>query len=147
LQLAEKETAYPECNMFGRVMPASGVYVRHVRGLGLDNVRTTVSVVDARPEKNFLDVQGVTPADFAPAPTSEPTADTSALQSPDGGLAVESKLNADDAPVYLVRQNGLIVLSESRLELIRDNTDFPADSRSGRRQVPHRDVLGRLSVP
>jgi alpha-glucosidase len=46
------------------------------------------------------------------------------LHSPDGRLAVEFKLNADRAPVYLIRQGGQILLPESRLGLIRDDADF-----------------------
>lgn len=46
------------------------------------------------------------------------------VPSPDGRLTVEFKLNADRAPVYLVRQNGQVVLTESRLGLVRDDADF-----------------------
>jgi len=65
VQLPEKEEAYPEFNMFGKVMPAYGIYARHVRGIILKNVLTTVKTPDARPAKIFVDVEGVTPADFA----------------------------------------------------------------------------------
>ncbi len=46
------------------------------------------------------------------------------VNSPDGRLAVEFRLNAVRAPVYLIRQDGRIVLQESRLGLIRDDADF-----------------------
>ena len=128
LQLPENEAAYPEYNMFGKVLPAFGLYVRHVRGIRFDNVRTSVVAADARPEKIFIDVEGVTPATFAPTPASAPTAvplpNAAALQSPDGRLAVEFKFNADRAPVYVIRQGGKIVLPESHLGLIRDDADF-----------------------
>jgi hypothetical protein len=68
VQLPEKEKAYPEYNMFGKVLPAYGIYARHVRGITFKNVRTTVKNPDARPAKIFIDVEGVTPAGFAPAP-------------------------------------------------------------------------------
>jgi hypothetical protein len=69
IQLPEKEKAYPEYSMFGKVMPAYGIYARHVRDITFKNVQTTVKNPDARPAKIFIDVEGVTPADFAPAPT------------------------------------------------------------------------------
>ena len=46
------------------------------------------------------------------------------LQSPDGRLIVEFKLNASGAPVYLIRRDGMLLLQESRLGLIRDDADF-----------------------
>ncbi len=61
IQLAEKENAYPEFSMFGRVLPASGFYLRHARGVTLKDVRTTPAVADARPERIFIDVAEVTP--------------------------------------------------------------------------------------
>jgi polygalacturonase len=68
IQLPEKESAYPEMSMFGKIIPAYGIYVRHARDVTFKNVRTTLLSPDARPEKIFIDVEGVTPADFAPAP-------------------------------------------------------------------------------
>jgi polygalacturonase len=68
-QLPEREKAYPEFNMFGKVMPAYGIYARHVRGIILKNVQTTVKNPDARPASIFVDAEGVMPADFAPAKT------------------------------------------------------------------------------
>jgi polygalacturonase len=65
VKLAEKEAAYPEYDMFGKVIPAYGIYARHVRGISFSNVQTTVIARDARPEKVLIDVEGVTPADFA----------------------------------------------------------------------------------
>jgi len=72
IQLPEKESAYPEYSMFGRVMPAYGIYARHVRGITFKNVQTTVKNPDARPAKIFVDVEGVSPADFAPAAAATP---------------------------------------------------------------------------
>jgi polygalacturonase len=69
VQLPENEKAYPEFDMFGKSMPAYGIYARHLRDVKFQNVRTTVKTPDARPAKIFVDVEGVTPAGFAPAPT------------------------------------------------------------------------------
>jgi polygalacturonase len=65
VQLPEKEKAYPEFNMFGKTLPAYGIYARHVDGMTLDNVKFTPLAADARPAAVFIDVQKLTPADFA----------------------------------------------------------------------------------
>jgi len=65
LQLPEKESAYPEFNMFGKTFPAWGMYARHVRGMKLVNVHMTPLKPDARPRAVFIDVEDVTPANFA----------------------------------------------------------------------------------
>ena len=59
-QLAEKETDYPEPNMFGTT-PAHGFFVRHVRGLEMEGVKIENANDDARPAFVLHDVQG---ADF-----------------------------------------------------------------------------------
>jgi hypothetical protein len=64
VQLPEKESAYPEMSMFGPAMPAYGAYLRHVRGVSFKDVRIKVTKPDARPPVVFVDVEGVTPADF-----------------------------------------------------------------------------------
>ena len=68
--LPEKESAYPEFNMFGKTMPAYGIYARHVRGLKLDHITMNPLKPDARPATIFVDVKDVTPADF-PAELSQ----------------------------------------------------------------------------
>jgi polygalacturonase len=65
VKLGEKENAYPEFNMFGKTLPAYGIYARHVRGVKFNNVRTNLLKPDARPAVVLIDVQDVTPADFA----------------------------------------------------------------------------------
>ena len=64
IQLPEKEKAYPEYNTFGKIMPAYGIYARHVRGVSFKNVQVTAAKPDARPATIFVDVEGVTPANF-----------------------------------------------------------------------------------
>ena len=44
----EEIAAFPEFHMFGE-LPAWGLFVRHVNGLNLDNVRMTVREPDYRP--------------------------------------------------------------------------------------------------
>lgn len=48
-RIAELEDSYPECNMFRKALPASGFYVRHVRGLRFENVQVRTLKPDARP--------------------------------------------------------------------------------------------------
>jgi polygalacturonase len=67
IQLAEKPAAYPEYNMFGKVMPAYGIYLRHAQGVSFKNVHTTVLKPDARPTMVLIDAVDVTPAGFDPA--------------------------------------------------------------------------------
>jgi len=63
--LPEKEKNYPEYTMFGKTLPAYGLYARHVRGLTLHDVNLDAIAPDARPSTVFVDVEDVTPADFA----------------------------------------------------------------------------------
>ncbi len=53
----EKERAYPEARMFG-MLPASGLYVRHARGLQLDRVSLSAPPQEARPAVILDDVEG-----------------------------------------------------------------------------------------
>jgi glycosyl hydrolase family 28/pectate lyase-like protein len=59
--LAELPSVYPEYDMFGDVLPACGIYARHVRGMILKDVRMTNIRPDARPMKVFIDVNAVPP--------------------------------------------------------------------------------------
>jgi hypothetical protein len=67
VQLPEKETAYPEFSMFGKTIPAYGIYARHLRDARFDNVRVHAARPDARPAKVFIDAERVAPASFVPA--------------------------------------------------------------------------------
>ena len=54
----ERENAYPEPSMFGR-MPAYGFFIRHAKGLTLDNVEVGFLNDDLRPAFVLHDVKGV----------------------------------------------------------------------------------------
>jgi len=54
----ELGTGYPEPGRIG-VMPAYGVFARHVRGLELANIRTTFAKEDSRPAIECVDVDGL----------------------------------------------------------------------------------------
>jgi len=54
----QERDAYPEYTMFGE-LPAYGLYVRHVRGLQLKNIRLNSREADFRPALVLEDVQGL----------------------------------------------------------------------------------------
>jgi polygalacturonase len=56
LQLAENESAYPEPTMFGGT-PAYGFFVRHVRGIDMNDVKIICQKEDARPAFVLHDVE------------------------------------------------------------------------------------------
>ncbi len=58
-QLPECEREYPENNMFGFTLPASGLWVRHVEGLEVDQVRFELRAPDARPDLVLEDASDV----------------------------------------------------------------------------------------
>jgi hypothetical protein len=62
--LPEKEAAYPEFDTFGKIMPAYGIYARHIRGVKFLNVRTSLLKADARPATVLIDVENIQPKDF-----------------------------------------------------------------------------------
>lgn len=55
VEVPEHPERYPEHSMFG-VLPAYGLYCRHVRNLKIDNVQTSCVAPDARPAVAFDDV-------------------------------------------------------------------------------------------
>ena len=57
-EVPERENAYPEHNMFG-VMPAKGIYLRHVNGIELDGIHLSYDKPDTRPVLVTDDVQGL----------------------------------------------------------------------------------------
>ena len=64
IQLPEKEAAYPEFDMFGKTIPAYGIYARHVKEMTFENVHMNVVKADERPGTVLIDVAGVTPCGF-----------------------------------------------------------------------------------
>ena len=60
----EVPKTYPEARMFG-MLPASGLYVRHVRGLRLDDLVFSATASEARPTVIFDDVMGARISGFA----------------------------------------------------------------------------------
>lgn len=59
-EVPEKAQEYPEVYGYGRILPAKGIYFRHVDGLTLDNVRVETIRPDVREDFVFDDVKGLT---------------------------------------------------------------------------------------
>lgn len=57
----EKETSYPEPEMFGMAMPAYGFFIRHVKNITMSDVEVSFMNADARPPFVLWNVTG---ADF-----------------------------------------------------------------------------------
>ena len=49
---------YPEINSYGNILPAKGIYFRHVENLVMDNVTVDSFYPDAREDFVFEDVTG-----------------------------------------------------------------------------------------
>jgi polygalacturonase len=67
--IPEKEAAYPEARMFG-MLPASGMYVRHARGLRMEDVAFTAANGEGRPTIIFDDVVGARLSEIRSTPVS-----------------------------------------------------------------------------
>lgn len=65
----EKPTAYPEAWMFG-MLPASGLYARHVRNLHFDEVELSATAGEARPAIVFDDVIDAAIAQLSATPVN-----------------------------------------------------------------------------
>ncbi|MBR0189774.1 MAG: right-handed parallel beta-helix repeat-containing protein [Clostridia bacterium] len=53
----EEAQEYPEVYVYGRILPAKGIYFRHIRELTLDNVKVETYRSDARADFVFVDVK------------------------------------------------------------------------------------------
>jgi len=69
VELAEKPATYPEWNMYGKVIPVFGIYLRHAQGVTLTNVHLSAIKSDARPPYQLVDVSGLNPGDLTKAVT------------------------------------------------------------------------------
>lgn len=58
-QVPEEAQDYPEVYVYGRVLPAKGIYFRHIDGLTLENVSVTTEREDVREDFVFDDVTGL----------------------------------------------------------------------------------------
>jgi len=81
----EKDTGYPEARMFG-MLPASALYVRHVRDLNLNDVTFKATPGESRPAVIFDDVVGARLSRVESSPIS-------------GGMPVLLQSNSHDVKV------------------------------------------------
>lgn len=81
----EKDNGYPEAKMFG-MLPASGLYVRHVRNLRLNDVQFSAPAGEARPTVIFDDVIGARVYGLESTPVS-------------GGMPVVQQIHSSDISI------------------------------------------------
>ena len=55
----EGATTYPEVFVYGKILPAKGIFFRHIEGLTLDNVTVTTERPDIREDFVFVDVNNL----------------------------------------------------------------------------------------
>ncbi len=55
-EVSEDALDYPEVYVYGRILPAKGIYFRHIKGLTLDNVRVETRRSDKRKDFVFKDI-------------------------------------------------------------------------------------------
>ena len=55
----EEPKVYPEVYTYGRILPAKGIYFRHINGLTLDNVRVSTYYPDKREDFVFDKVKEI----------------------------------------------------------------------------------------
>ncbi len=56
-EVPEEAQDYPEVYVYGRILPAKGIFFRHIEGLTLDNVRVKTNRPDAREDFVFVEVR------------------------------------------------------------------------------------------
>ena len=56
-EVPEEAQDYPEVFVYGRILPAKGIYFRHIEGLHLENVSVTTYRLDVREDFLFEDVK------------------------------------------------------------------------------------------
>ena len=132
----EKISEYPENRMFGPVLPAYGLYVRHVKNLTIENIQCRVRKPDYRPAFIFDDVHNASLNNFQ--------ADVSLGKSPiiridNSSDILLSRFRATDNVPLFLKVNG----ADSQRIDIRDN-DFDKIKRKVEydKKVKKSEILG-----
>ena len=132
----EKISEYPENRMFGPVLPAYGLYVRHVKNLTIENIQCRVRKPDYRPAFIFDDVHDASLNNFQ--------ADVSLGKSPiiridNSSDILLSRFRATDNVPLFLKVNG----ADSQRIDIRDN-DFDKIKRKVEydKKVKKSEILG-----
>jgi len=85
-QVAEIPNKYPEARMFG-MLPASGLYCRHVRGLRLSGLAFRVAAGEQRPVMICDDVRGLRVSNLSSTPTQGDQPMIKLVQSADAWIS------------------------------------------------------------
>ena len=56
-EVSDQPPEYPEVFVYGRILPAKGIFFRHINGLTLDNVKVSTYRPDKREDFVFVDVK------------------------------------------------------------------------------------------
>ncbi|RYD31763.1 MAG: hypothetical protein EOP87_14110, partial [Verrucomicrobiaceae bacterium] len=132
VKFGEKVEAYPEWDMFGRTMPAYGIYARHVRGVRFENVRLKLLRADARPASALIDAVKVTGADFAVSKKAG---------MPEAGVLPGKR---DTFQIYLLMgQSNMAGRDRRDLETQRENPHVLALDAEGRWMVARDPIHGK----
>lgn len=120
----EHESKYPESTMFG-TLPAFGLYVRHVQGLVLDNVRLACVEPDARPALATDDVHDMRIDNLSVRGETIATTNL-ALKGTTGVFITGSQAFKADAYLTIDAQCRDIVLSGNALDRVSTIVDGDA---------------------
>jgi hypothetical protein len=128
-EVPEREKAYPESRMFG-MLPASGLYVRHVRDLRLNNLTFSATAGEGRPTVIFDDVVGARISRLASTQVSGEMPIVELTNSRDVWLSDSAAPAGTSAFVKLDGVNsGNILLSGNDLRGAKKSVDLSADVR------------------
>jgi len=97
----ESEKNYPENRMFGNTLPASGLYIRHVKGISFQNVNLEVRNADSRPVIIMDDVKNGLITELT---TAEPIINNPTLELTDSKniLLLNPQIKSDNIPYLTV---------------------------------------------
>ena len=124
LDVPEVANKYPEADMFGK-LPAYGLYVRHVEGLTLRNIKTRWQEDDSRPALLFDDVRDLELSEFR-SETVVGTQPLIWLHRVDGALVHGCRVSQDVARFLKVtgEQSRRISVTGNDLGLVQQPLDL-----------------------
>lgn len=138
----EKPTQYPEAWMFG-MLPASGLYARHVRNLHLSHVAMDATAGEDRPTIIFDDVIGATIAELSSTPVKGkmPLVKLTDCQE----IRIENPTIPSGTNIFLgVAGEGSSGIVLTGNDLSRAHRAFQTNEGASKQAV---DLTGNVSVP
>jgi polygalacturonase len=112
VSLPENERAYPENRMYGQVYPCSGLYVRHAKGIRLNQIELSVRNEDYRPEIVLEDVKGIK---IMGIKTEAPAGNSATIR------IIKSKGILIDKPVFASKSSPFIELIKTEEKELKVN--------------------------